>query len=357
VAWGQSGNQPIYGQKFTPLTATGNIGGLAGLVVQGVSGDPNLTPERQSEIEGGFDLTMFDGRAQLEVTGFQKRIDDLILQRTPAPSSGFGVQVFNGGEARVRGLEAAISATPILGTDFQWVSQLTYYGDRSKVMSLPVPAFEVGGFGTGLGAFRIEEGQSLTQIVSTVGQDANGDAMVENVGDANPDFRIGFSNDFTWKSLRLGALLDWSHGNSVINLTRLLADAGQNSADYRTNVSSRTLADADRTQMDLGDGEYRLLNWAIGSDTRGYIEDASYVKLREVSLAYDIGQDHVQRLLGGSVKSAQITLSGRNLLTFTDYTGLDPEVSNFGNQAIARNIDVAPFPPSRSFWLAISLGF
>ena len=357
VAWGQSGNQPLYGQKFTPLTATGNIGGLSGLVVQGTSGDPNLTPERQSEIEGGFDLTVWGGRGQFEFTGFQKHIDDLILQRTPAPSSGFGVQVFNGGKARVRGFEAAVSATPILGTDFQWVSRLTYYGDRSKVLSLPVPAFEVGGFGTGLGAFRIEEGQSLTQIVSTVGQDANGDAMVENVGDANPDFRIGFSNDFTWKSFRLGSLLDWSHGNSIINLTRLLADAGQNSADYRTNVSSRTLADADKTQMDLGDGEYRLLNWAVGSDTRGYIEDGSYVKLREVSLAYQIDQDKVQSMLGGSVKSMQITLSGRNLLTFTDYTGLDPEVSNFGNQAIARNIDVAPFPPSRSFWLAINLGF
>ncbi|MEO8576449.1 MAG: hypothetical protein ABI556_07110, partial [Gemmatimonadales bacterium] len=60
---------------------------------------------------------------------------------------------------------------------------------------------------------------------------------------------------------------------------------------------------------------------------------------------------------GRGVRRAQLSVSGRNLLTFTDYTGLDPEVSNFGNQPIARNIDVAPFPPSRSFWLTLNLGF
>ncbi|UCC26607.1 MAG: hypothetical protein JSU98_05765, partial [Gemmatimonadales bacterium] len=113
----------------------------------------------------------------------------------------------------------------------------------------------------------------------------------------------------------------------------------------------------DGSTGDYGDGEYRLLNWAVGDDTRGYIEGASYLKLRELSLSYDIGQEHLRGVLGGTVRSASVTLSGRNLWTVTDYTGLDPEVSNFGSQAVARNIDVAPFPPSRSFWLSISLGF
>lgn len=357
AAWGQSGNQPLYGQKFTPLTATQNIGGIAGLVVQGTSGSQSLKPERQSEIEGGIDLNLYDGRAALELTFFQKDIEDLILQRTPAPSTGFGLEVFNGGEARVRGLEAAFSASPVRTAELQWVSRTSFARDYSKVMSLPVPAFETGGFGTGLGAFRIEEGASLTQIVSTVGQDETGDAIVANVGDATPTFRMSFANDVTWRGFRFGSLFDWSHGNSVINLTRLLADAGQNSADYATNARTRTLADADATTGEFGDGEYRLLNWAIGDDTRGYIEGASYLKLRELSLSYDIPSDNLAGMLGGSVKSATVTLSGRNLWTVTDYTGLDPEVSNFGSQAVARNIDVAPFPPSRSFWLSISLGF
>jgi hypothetical protein len=91
-------------------------------------------------------------------------------------------------------------------------------------------------------------------------------------------------------------------------------------------------------------------------ETRPYIEDGGFVKLRELSLAYNLPPTVVNRVVGG-VRSAQLALSGRNLITWTDYTGLDPEVSNFGNQPIARNIDVAPFPPSRSFWLSVNLGF
>lgn len=349
LAWGQSGNQPLYGQKFTPLTATQNIGGIPGVVVQGTTGAVDLEPERQTEIEAGIDLTLYDGRTALEFTYFRKNIEDLILQRTPAPSTGFGLEVFNGGEARVQGFEAALAATPIRTANFQWVSTTTFSRDWSEVLSLPVPAFETGGFGTGLGAFRIEEGASLTQIVANAGADG-----VAKVGDANPTFRMGFSNEFVWGNWRFASLLDWSQGNDIINLTRFLADAGANSADYARNVRTRTLADG--TTGDFGDGEFRIANWGAG-DTRGYIEDGSYMKVRELSLTYDLPDDMVGRLLWDGVRSASVTFSGRNLFVVTDYTGLDPEVSNFGSQAIARNIDVAPFPPSRSFWIAFNLGF
>jgi hypothetical protein len=94
----------------------------------------------------------------------------------------------------------------------------------------------------------------------------------------------------------------------------------------------------------------------FGTYTQQYLEDASFVKLRELTLSYRVPAGVYDRL-AGSLSSATITLSGRNLFSIDDYDGLDPEVSNFGNQQIARNIDVAPFPPSRSFWLSINLGF
>ena len=84
------------------------------------------------------------------------------------------------------------------------------------------------------------------------------------------------------------------------------------------------------------------------------MESASFFKLREVTLTFDVPTSAVRGLFGA--RSARLSLSGRNLFTSTPYTGLDPEVSNFGNQAIFRNIDVAPFPPSRSFWFTIDLG-
>jgi TonB-dependent starch-binding outer membrane protein SusC len=85
------------------------------------------------------------------------------------------------------------------------------------------------------------------------------------------------------------------------------------------------------------------------------VNDASYAKLREISLSVDVPQRLAQRFIGG--RSVTFNLAARNLATWTNYTGLDPEVSNFGNQNVARNIDVAPFPPSRSFWFSVDIGF
>ena len=87
------------------------------------------------------------------------------------------------------------------------------------------------------------------------------------------------------------------------------------------------------------------------------MQDGRYLKLREVTLAYNLPEGFTRGLFGSTVRYARLSLSGRNLLRFTGYRGLDPEVSNFGNQAIVRNIDVAPFPPSRSFFFSIDLGF
>ena len=100
--------------------------------------------------------------------------------------------------------------------------------------------------------------------------------------------------------------------------------------------------------------EERLEAFTNG-DIRPYIEDATFVKLREVSVAYDLPKNVAEQI--GPVKNMQVSLMARNALTLTNYSGLDPEVSNFGNQPIGRNYDVAPYPPSRSFFLDISVGF
>ncbi|HMH55153.1 MAG TPA: hypothetical protein VK535_02745, partial [Gemmatimonadales bacterium] len=88
-----------------------------------------------------------------------------------------------------------------------------------------------------------------------------------------------------------------------------------------------------------------------------YIQNGSYLKLREVNLSYNLPDRLTSSLFGGGIRFARLSLTGRNLLRITPYRGLDPEVSNFANQAIVRNIDVAPFPPSRSFFFSIDLGF
>ena len=337
AAVGQSGNQPLYGMKFTTFEPA-NILGQLGLAIgtNSVRGNPEIKPERQTEIEIGFDAELFQQRASLNFSVYQKSIEDLILQRTVAPSTGFGVELFNGAELRNRGVEVALALTPILRQDFDWVSRVTFARNVSEVTDLPVPAFETGGFGTDLGAFRIEEGQSATQIV---GNTEAGETAV--LGDAAPDFQMSFSNEISFGSFRIYGLLDWKKGGDILNLTRLLFDFGANAPDWSGSDS---------------EGERRFTSWLAGN-TAEYIEDAGYVKLREVTIGYTLPQSFVSRIFPSQTRAVRLELSGRNLYTWTDYTGVDPEVSNFGNQAIARNIDVAPYPPSRSFFFTASVDF
>jgi len=343
AAYGQSGNEPKFGQKFTPLTATQNVGGLPGIVVLGTVGSDDLKPERQREVEVGFDASFFDARVGIEFSFFQKNISDLLIERRLAPSSGFMTEVFNGGKMRTRGVELAAGIVPVQSQDLYWLFRTTFSLNRSKITDLPVPAFIAGGFGTSIGAFRIEEGASATQIV---GNDTlpNGSIVVRKIGDANPDFRMSFTNDLTYKNWNLHFLLDWQQGSDILNLTKLLYDFGQVSADYADPIpgESQTV------------GEKRLAGFATTASN--YVEDASFLKLREITLSYDLPMTFVQGLWRGA-RYARLSVSARNLFTITSYTGHDPEVSNFGNQPVARNIDVAPFPPSRSFWFSIDLGF
>lgn len=353
AAYGETGNQPLYGQKFTTLDATQSIAGNGGVVIQGIAGSADIQPERQREIEAGFDATLLDGRAQFEATVYEKRITDMLLQRTLAGSTGFLTQIFNGGELRNRGLELALDATPLDRAGLQWTTRTTFYTNKATIESLPVPPFITGAFGsTALGVFQVEQGRSATQIVGRNGRDATNTPIEEQLGDATPKWKMGFSNEFRFGALSLYSLFDWQHGGDVINLTRLLYDAVGNSPDFAlpNGISTpRSVPDC----LPSCSGLERVSGF--GTYTQQYIEDASYVKLREVALSWTLPRSVLSRM-PGRVAEGRITLSGRNLITWTDYTGLDPEVSNFGNQQIARNVDVAPFPPSRSFWLTINLG-
>ena len=353
AAYGETGNQPLYGQKFTTLDATQSIAGNGGVVIQGIAGSADIQPERQREIEAGFDATLLDGRAQFEATVYEKRITDMLLQRTLAGSTGFLTQIFNGGELRNRGLELALDATPLDRAGLQWTTRTTFYTNKATIESLPVPPFITGAFGsTALGVFQVEQGRSATQIVGRNGRDATNTPIEEQLGDATPKWKMGFSNEFRFGALSLYSLFDWQHGGDVINLTRLLYDAVGNSPDFAlpNGISTpRSVPDC----LPSCSGLERVSGF--GTYTQQYIEDASYVKLREVALSWTLPRSVLSRM-PGRVAEGRITLSGRNLITWTDYTGLDPEVSNFGNQQIARNVDVAPVPPSRSFWLTINLG-
>jgi TonB-linked SusC/RagA family outer membrane protein len=340
AAYGQTGNRATFGALFSPDTS-GTIGGSSGTSIGTRAGDPNLKPERQKEFEGGFDATMANGRAQVNFTVYQKNIGDLLLERTLAPSSGQENQIFSSNSSlRDRGIEATLTVQPVQSKNINWVVRTTFFANKSKITELAVPTYQTGGFALSLGTFQIEKDSSPTQIFGLVGVDGSGNPVAGKVGDASPDFQMSFSSDVDLYRFTLGMLWDYKQGGDIINLTEFLYDAGQNSVDF----------------TDPGGGADRIARFGQGF-TQPYVQSGTYVKLRELNLSYNLPEGLTSSLFGRRIRNARLSLTGRNLLRFTPYRGLDPEVSNFGRQAIVRNIDVAPFPPSRSFFLSIDLGF
>jgi TonB-dependent starch-binding outer membrane protein SusC len=332
LAYGESGNQPRYGQKFAPLDATQNIGGVPGLGGMGSTAAKDLRPERQREIEGGVDAEVLSAAATLQLTLYQKSISDLLLERSLAFSTGALSEIRNGGKLRTRGIEAALAVSPVQTARTTWLSRVMFALTRSKVTELPVPPFG-----------DIEEGRSPTQIR---GNDTlpDGRDTVRALGNATPDWRLSFSNDLSLGRFGLGFLLDWQQGGGIVNISKLLYDLAQNTADYADPIPGDSMTR----------GERRL-----GGSTRyfqPYVERASYLKLREMRVSYELPANLVQRFWRGA-RYVRLSASAHNLFTVSPYAGLDPEVSNNGRQAAGAGWDIGPFPPSRSYWFTVDLGF
>ena len=333
-AYGQSGTQPNYGIKYTPLNIT-NSGGLSGVYSALLEGDTLIRPEQEAEIETGFDATLLHSRAQFSFTVYQKRITDLLLQDQVSPSLGYDQAWFNGGEFTNQGIELSLTATPIdVHNGFQWVSTTSFFRNYSVVNSLPEPAFDLqNGGGGSLGTFRIQVGRSVSQIV---GQFNGPDGQPIQAGDAQPSYVMNFNNEFTFHHFHAAALIVWSRGGAVGNFTDNLFD-----------VSQGLLADSALS------AKRNAENNANGTP---YLEPATFVKVRELSVSYSIPERFVSWIGGNRVKDARLSIAGRDLFAWFAYTGLDPEVNFVGNTQIQRGQDVTPYPPARSIFFSLDLG-
>ncbi|MDQ2890175.1 MAG: SusC/RagA family TonB-linked outer membrane protein, partial [Gemmatimonadota bacterium] len=264
-----------------------------------------------------------------------------VLTAGLASSTGFSTKVINGGSMQNVGTEIGLNMIPIQTGAFSWTSNTTFSRNKNKVLSLPVPAFTTGsGFSERFGDYKIQVGQSATQIVVFDGFVPGTKTRQEiNIGDQNPDFQMGFSNDFTVGKLTLSTLLDWRKGGYDVNLTNNYFDANLPGANLRDTALATN----------------RFNAFLAGQPV--YVEHASFAKLRELTLAYDLGESFAHRLFGNRAKDLRVEASGHNLYTWTHYTGYDPEVSNFGNAAIGRTQDVTPYPPSRQYFLSLNATF
>ncbi len=321
AAYGQTGNSPTFGALFTSFDAT-NINGSPGVIIGLDRGNPNLEPETAQEFETGFDIG-FSDIIGLEVSYYNKSIKNLLYERQVPSSSGFTFQIFNDADLTNQGLEVALNARPLSSSSVTWNTNLNFWFNRSELTRLEGGSIAPRNtaFGTGLGSFFLEEGEPITQLK---GNTANG---LQTVGDVEPDFQIGWYNQVNFlQNFQLNFLLHWKQGGDNLNLTRLLYDIGR--------TSPRDLKPLENPSF--------------------YIEDASYIRLREASLYYNIKD---VTAFNKNISNIRVGVSGRNLLTITDYTSYDPETSTKGGQGLSSGIEVTPFPSAKQYYFHVAFDF
>jgi len=346
AAWGQSGNRPRFGDRDLLYNNGGQIGNLGSLVSAGTVGNPNIKPEVMTEIEYGVDLSFLAQRLNFEVTNYNRSITDMLLNAPLPPSSGLTQKVINGGEMNVKGWEVGLTAVPVQRGEFTWTSRINYSSNVQTIANLPVPNFNVpGSFGATYGRNRIVDGERTTWIWANAPMGTGGAIRDTIVADANPNHQTAFSNDFSWRSWTVSTLLDWRDGGYVSNMTNNLWDEGGNSRDYNKPSAADPAVSV---------AEERYGTFATG-DSRVYIQDGSFLKLREITVTWQAPAALASRLLRS--KDLRFSLSGRNLWSNMDYWAYDPEFNNFGNTNFNRFIDLAPFPTSRQFFFSVDVGY
>jgi TonB-dependent starch-binding outer membrane protein SusC len=381
ASWGQTGNRPTYGARFITLNGAGLIAGVNALGVNVNLGNPNVKPERKTEMEYGFDARGFGGRIGLEATYFDSKINDLFLQRPLANSSGLANEFFNGGTLANTGTEVALTVEPIRAKGFSWVSRTSFQRIRNVVKKLPIAPFTVAstGFGSGYGRSRIAEGVSTTAIWGNkpiyLKNAAGGDSIFTRdtiVGESNPNHEMFFTNTFVVGRLTLNVQMDWRKGGQLSSMSNNLYDEGRASRDYDLPSPCKGATVANRACVQVNGlnnvtlvgpsaqeklGAYRYAFWNGGSNSTAYIQDGSFVKLRELTLTYAVPAKFTQRYLGSRFSDVRVNVTGRNLHTWTKYWGADPEVNNFGSNNVGRFVDLAPFPPTKNVSFGIDFGF
>lgn len=344
IAYGETAGPVAFGSTFTPLGGT-NIGGLLGSTVSTSIGNTQIQPETATELEFGVDAGFFNNRLSLEATYYIKNTQNNLQSLRLAPSTGVNTTPSNEAELQNKGLELGLSGTIVEKSNFRWFSRILYWQNDIEMTQLGIPTYISGGFGAGLGTFLYAEGFSPTTIVGTPA-DPSVPGGFTVWGDAQPDFNMSFYNTISLlKGLELSFLIDWRQGGDNINLTSFLTDGGGTTNGWFDD--------------DNGDGtpNGRQRPPEPYNNAGRWVQDATFVKVREIGLYYTFPKTTLAGWFGNTVQNMRIGSSVNNAFVFTDYQGYDPETSTFGAQAVANNVDIAPYPTPRRIFFHLTIDF
>jgi TonB-linked SusC/RagA family outer membrane protein len=407
-------SQNINDGGWGPFTST-QFGGLGGLITNFILPTTDLGPERVKEFEAGVDLGLWGDKADLSVTHYRQNSDDVILQIPVAPSTGYFNVVSNAASLQNRGWEVSLNLRPVTTRNFGWDIGVQWARNRGFTTGLSEGLefyqFPLSGGGNGAGlqvggvaevglpiaAYRgsdyIRCGRGLfsdegVDVDNTAGhcQGAAAGALYLGpdgrpqidiadtyiLGDPNPDWTGSLRTNFRFGKLSLGGLLDIRDGGIAYNGTEGALNqfgTSQRSSDFRDGDPVRFGVDYYTEPEILGEAgiagpgvnvptQLDASWWQGGASVfagidRAFLEPGHFVKLREVSVGYTMDQPWVSRTLGFS--SVELRVAGRNLVSWNDYDGVDPETSLLGAVSPVRGLNYFNSPQARSWVFSLTL--
>ncbi|MFP8487752.1 SusC/RagA family TonB-linked outer membrane protein [Gracilimonas sp. Q87] len=395
ASYGTSGQRPPFSAQYETYSASSS--GIS----PGILGNNEIKPSTVAEFEFGTNITFLD-RYNFEANYAITNVENDYLLVPLSSTAGFSAQWQNVGEIESSALEFMLSGQIVDNRNLSWSSSLTWSKITQEVTSLGgIPPFTRSAGGA-IDLFRFEAGvpygtmygnkalTSLDQLTVVNGEvlnngidtdgngtltvddfeindegyvvpagthgtpdeqitymvDEDGSTSVTAIGNTNPDFTVGFSNSFNYKGIGLYLLLDWNQGGDVYNYTKqLLIFNNRHKIQQEHGAAGYDVA--------YSNSSSEIYNGANASSY--FVEDASFLKLREVALSYTMGQKQLGSV-GNYVEEIRLSVTGRNLLTFTDYTGFDPEVALRTNSTNFR-LDEYSYPNFRTFTGAIQVRF
>ncbi|MGB3142682.1 MAG: TonB-dependent receptor, partial [Maribacter sp.] len=346
--------------------------------------NPNLQPERTSSFEVGADVRLFGDQVRFDVSYYNALTKDQIISLPIGISSGYSQQVVNGGEVRSKGLEVILGFSPVISQNLQWNSTLNFSTNRSTVESLP----QADGRLT-LAYSRIYDSQNQTVFLQVeeggrVGdlygtgylKNENGDFILtdtgsyipdnnlQKLGNYNPDFMLGFNNQFNYKKWNLGFLLDWRQGGIIVSRTKALGNVGGQLAETANRPEAGIVPQGVVNTGTAENPVYTPNTVAVSAESyyrqfydRNHEEnntyDASFLKLRQVAIGYTFDNLSIFK----QNASLNLSLIGRNLFAITENPHFDPEQLAVQGNGFVSGVEDMSYATTRSIGFKAGFNF
>ena len=373
AGWGQTGNQSgvgdyAYLQRY-------NINRLPWFEDEYINAVPTISPanlrtrdltwETTTQTGVGVDFSAFHNRLTVNLDYYYKKTTNMLMYVTLPAGQASGSIIRNEGEMSNRGFEVAVNSRNFTG-EFGWDTDFNISFNRNRFDYVALTPFYSTGKTSDVitdDVVRNEPGRPLSGFYGYVAggvdpetgqliyQDLNGDGKItptdrDYIGDPNPDFTFGLTNTFSWKNFNLSVFLQGSYGNDIFNASRIETEGMYDGKNQSTRVLNRwripgQITDVPKAGFDLRNSSY-------------FVEDGSYLRVKNVSLGYNVRSEALTRI---GIGRLQPYISATNLLTWTNYSGMDPEVNQWGNSGAVQGIDWGTYPQSRSFVVGINVEF